>query len=118
MADTAATIATFTVDRLAFSLSPPVVAAVVDFDGGGRFQVEMTDVDPEAVAIGQRVSIVFIDPAARAAGGGSERRGVHGHDSPEASLLVVEVMEGFVIIELEVVKNAHFCPQQSTELSS
>ena len=39
MADVQATIATFTVDRLAFSLSPPVVAAVIDFDGGGRLPV-------------------------------------------------------------------------------
>ena len=46
MADVPATVATFTVDRLAYSLSPPVVAAVVDFDGGGRFQCELTDVDP------------------------------------------------------------------------
>ncbi|MCB0921465.1 MAG: hydroxymethylglutaryl-CoA synthase, partial [Actinobacteria bacterium] len=33
MADVRATIATFTVDRLAYSLSPPVVAAIIDFDG-------------------------------------------------------------------------------------
>jgi hydroxymethylglutaryl-CoA synthase len=59
MADTPATIATFTVDRLAFSLSPPVVAAVIDFDGGGRFQCELTDVDPDAVAIGDRVEMTF-----------------------------------------------------------
>ena len=38
LADVPATVATFTVDRLAYSLSPPVVAAVVDFDGGGRFR--------------------------------------------------------------------------------
>ena len=31
-------------------LSPPVVGAVVDFDGGGRYRCEMTDVDPDAVA--------------------------------------------------------------------
>ncbi len=47
MADVPATIATYTVDRLAYSLSPPVVAAVIDFDGGGRFQCELTDVDPD-----------------------------------------------------------------------
>ncbi len=47
-ADTEATIATFTVDRLAYSPSPPIVFAVVDFDGGGRFPVELTDVDPDA----------------------------------------------------------------------
>jgi hydroxymethylglutaryl-CoA synthase len=59
MADVPATIATFTVDRLAYSLSPPVVAAVIDFDGGGRFQCELTDVDPEKVAIGDRVEMTF-----------------------------------------------------------
>ncbi|MGY9074464.1 MAG: OB-fold domain-containing protein [Acidimicrobiales bacterium] len=59
MADTPATIATFTVDRLAFSLSPPVVAAVIDYDGGGRFQSEMTDVDPAEVKIGDRVEMTF-----------------------------------------------------------
>jgi uncharacterized OB-fold protein len=59
MADVRATVATYTVDRLAFTLSPPVVAAVIDFDGGGRFQCELTDVDPAAVAIGDRVEMTF-----------------------------------------------------------
>ena len=59
LADVPATVATFTVDRLAYSLSPPVVAAVIDFDGGGRFQCELTDVDPESVAIGDRVEMTF-----------------------------------------------------------
>jgi hydroxymethylglutaryl-CoA synthase len=59
LADVPATIATFTVDRLAFSLSPPVVAAVIDFDGGGRFQCELTDVDPSTVTIGDRVEMTF-----------------------------------------------------------
>jgi 3-hydroxy-3-methylglutaryl CoA synthase/uncharacterized OB-fold protein len=59
LADVQATIATFTVDRLAFSLSPPVVAAVIDFDGGGRFRCELTDVDPAAVKIGDRVEMTF-----------------------------------------------------------
>jgi 3-hydroxy-3-methylglutaryl CoA synthase/uncharacterized OB-fold protein len=59
LADVPATIATYTVDRLAFSLNPPVVAAVVDFDGGGRFQCEMTDVDPTQVRIGDRVEMTF-----------------------------------------------------------
>ncbi len=59
MADVPATIATFTIDRLAFSLSPPVVAAVLDFDGGGRFQCELTDIDPSTVQIGDRVEMTF-----------------------------------------------------------
>jgi hydroxymethylglutaryl-CoA synthase len=52
-------VATFTVDHLAFSLSPPVVGVVVDFDGGGRYRCEMTDVDPEAIGIGTRVEMTF-----------------------------------------------------------
>ena len=59
LADTLGTVATYTVDRLAFSLNPPVVAAVIDLDGGGRFQTELTDCDPEAVAIGDRVEMTF-----------------------------------------------------------
>lgn len=59
MADVPGTIATFTIDRLAFSMSPPVVAAVVDFDGGGRYPIEMTDVDPSEAKIGMRVEMTF-----------------------------------------------------------
>jgi hydroxymethylglutaryl-CoA synthase len=59
MADATGTIVTSTIDRLAYSLSPPVVFAVVDFDGGGRLPVELTDVDAEEVAIGGRVEMTF-----------------------------------------------------------
>jgi uncharacterized OB-fold protein len=59
MADATGTIATFTVDRLAYSPSPPVVFAVVDFDGGGRLPVELTDVDIDQVRIGARVELTF-----------------------------------------------------------
>ncbi|MDY7106578.1 MAG: OB-fold domain-containing protein [Actinomycetota bacterium] len=59
LADVGGTIASYTIDRLAFSESPPMVGTVVDFDGGGRFQIEMTDVDPDAVAIGGRVGMTF-----------------------------------------------------------
>jgi len=54
-----ARIAAFTIDRLSYSLNPPVVVAVVDFEGGGRFQCEMTDVDPHTVAVGDRVEMTF-----------------------------------------------------------
>ena len=59
MADATGTIVTFTVDKLAYSPSPPVVFAVVDFDGGGRVPIELTDVDPTEVAIGGRVEMTF-----------------------------------------------------------
>jgi hydroxymethylglutaryl-CoA synthase len=59
MAGATGTIATFTVDKLAYSPSPPVVFAVVDFDGGGRLPVELTDVAPGEVRIGGRVEMTF-----------------------------------------------------------
>ncbi len=48
-----------TLDRLAFSLNPPTVSVVLDFDGGGRFLCEMTDCEPEKVAIGDEVEMTF-----------------------------------------------------------
>jgi 3-hydroxy-3-methylglutaryl CoA synthase len=67
MADARGTIVTFTVDRLAYSPSPPVVFAVVDFDApggaepgsGGRLPIELTDVDEADVQIGTRVEMTF-----------------------------------------------------------
>lgn len=52
-------VATFTVDRLAFSQSPPVVDVVVDFDGGGRYSLEVADADEEAIGVGTRVGLTF-----------------------------------------------------------
>jgi uncharacterized OB-fold protein len=95
LADTQATIATYTIDRLAYSLSPPTVAAVLDFDGGGRYTCELTDVDPDTVAVGQRVELTFRRTVtakhihnyfwkARPIRGGSERsdRAVTGERAP------------------------------------
>ncbi|MEM8924884.1 MAG: OB-fold domain-containing protein [Actinomycetota bacterium] len=59
MADVPATVATYTIDRLAFSPSPPVIAVVIDFDGGGRFTCQLTDADPDDVKIGDRVTMTF-----------------------------------------------------------
>jgi 3-hydroxy-3-methylglutaryl CoA synthase/uncharacterized OB-fold protein len=59
MADARGRVATFTVDRLAFTPSPPMVAVVIDFDGGGRFRCQLTDADHEALAIGDPVEMTF-----------------------------------------------------------
>ena len=59
MAHRAGTVASFTVDRLAYSPSPPTVFAVVDFDGGGRVPLELTDIDPGEVHVGMRVVPTF-----------------------------------------------------------
>ena len=58
-ADCAARIRTFTVDRIVYTPQPPMVSAILDFEGGGRFQCEMTDCAPEDVAIGQQVEMSF-----------------------------------------------------------
>ena len=59
LADQRGTVTTFTIDKLAYSPSPPVVFAVVDFDDGERLPVELTDVDADEVAIGMRVEMTF-----------------------------------------------------------
>jgi 3-hydroxy-3-methylglutaryl CoA synthase len=52
-------IATYTLDHLAYSMQPPTVAAVLDFEGGGRLAGELTDMEPEKVAIGDELEMTF-----------------------------------------------------------
>ena len=58
-ADVPSRVATYTLDHLAYSLQPPVVAAVVDYEGGGRFNCQLTDVDPADVEIGLELEMTF-----------------------------------------------------------
>ena len=58
------TIVTYTVDHLAYSPSPPVIFAVVDFDDGsggrpGRLPIELTDTTPEQIDVGTKVEMTF-----------------------------------------------------------
>ena len=59
MAAAVGSVTTFTIDRMAYSPSPPVIFAVVDFDGGGRLPIELTDTTPDAVEVGTRVEMTF-----------------------------------------------------------
>jgi uncharacterized OB-fold protein len=59
MSSVPGTVATFTIDRLAHTPSPPMIAVVVDFDGGGRFRCELADSLPGEVEIGLRVELTF-----------------------------------------------------------
>jgi hydroxymethylglutaryl-CoA synthase len=59
MGEARGTVTTFTLDRLSYTPSPPMVFAVVDFDGGGRLPVELTDVDADSVRVGDRVEMTF-----------------------------------------------------------
>lgn len=58
-ADTSCRISTYTLDHLAYSLQPPVVVGIVDYEGGGRFSSELTDVDPKDVKIGNTLEMTF-----------------------------------------------------------
>jgi len=52
-------VATYTIDRLAFTPQPPMVMTMVDFEGGGRVELEVTDCDPEKVEIGTEIEMTF-----------------------------------------------------------
>lgn len=53
------TVATYTVDHLAYSPSPPVVQAVIDVEGGGRCTLEVADAEPDRLHVGARVGFTF-----------------------------------------------------------
>lgn len=53
------TVANFTVDRLAVTPSPPMVAGLLDLEGGGRFQGEFTDVDAVGLRVGTPMELTF-----------------------------------------------------------
>ena len=59
LAGRAGRVATYTVDRLAYSPSPPMIDAVVDFEGGGRYTLEVADAGPEEVDIGTALELTF-----------------------------------------------------------
>ncbi len=59
LADVPATVTTYTVDRLAYTPSPPVLMVVLDFDGGGRMRCQLTDAAEDEVRIGLRVEMTF-----------------------------------------------------------
>jgi 3-hydroxy-3-methylglutaryl CoA synthase len=59
LADKQAALFTFTVDFLNADPDPPSVMTVVDFEGGGRAYLMMTDRNPAEVKIGQSVEMTF-----------------------------------------------------------
>jgi 3-hydroxy-3-methylglutaryl CoA synthase/uncharacterized OB-fold protein len=59
MVDVPARVATFTEDWLSESVQLPAKVVAVDFDGGGRFEFEMTDAAGHDVAIGDSVQATF-----------------------------------------------------------
>ncbi len=59
LADVPATVTTYTVDRLAYTPSPPTLMVVLDFDGGGRMRCQLTDAAEDELRAGLRVEMTF-----------------------------------------------------------
>ena len=57
--DKRATVFTYTMDTLAPTLDPPMVVAVINFEGGGRAFSVMTDRDTSKLEIGMPVAMTF-----------------------------------------------------------
>lgn len=58
-ADTPCAIMTFSADYLTYTADPPLHYGMVQFDGGGRFLANFTDVDVGAVKVGQPMRMMF-----------------------------------------------------------
>ncbi len=58
-ADRTGTITTFSHDNLAVSPDPPTTVAAVDFEGGGRMMMDITDRNPNDIEIGLEVEMTF-----------------------------------------------------------
>lgn len=59
LADRFAHIMSWSADHLGFTLSPPNQYGLVDFEGGGRFTMEFTDVAKGDVETGMKMEMVF-----------------------------------------------------------
>ena len=58
-ADKPGKVSAFSHDSLGVSLDPPITGATIDFEGGGRIKLDMTDRDPKAVTVGMSVEMTF-----------------------------------------------------------
>ncbi len=58
-ADIPASIMTFSADYLTYTADPPLHYGMVQFEGGGRFLANFTDVDVGAVKVGQPMKMMF-----------------------------------------------------------
>jgi len=63
----------YTEDRLAFSISPPHMYGMIDFDEGGRYVFDFTDCEPGSLKVGQPMEMTFRRKYA------DEVRGIYGY---------------------------------------
>lgn len=58
-ADKIGKVTAFSHDMLGVSLDPPITGATIDFNGGGRIKLDMTDRVPDKVYVGMDVEMTF-----------------------------------------------------------
>jgi uncharacterized OB-fold protein len=58
-ADVPATVKSFTADMLAYTINPPAIYGMVQFEGGGRMMADFTDCVQDDIAVGMPVKMVF-----------------------------------------------------------
>jgi len=64
---------TYTEDHLAFSINPPQIYGVVDFEGGGRYWFDLTDCKAGSLQVGMPVEMSFREKYF------DEPHGIHGY---------------------------------------
>ena len=58
-ADKTGRVISYTGDNLAASLDPPATYGSIEFDGGGKFELDITDCDLESISTGMTVNMTF-----------------------------------------------------------
>ena len=58
-ADKKGKIFSFTEDHLAFSMNPPAIYGIIEFEGGGRYWFDITDCEAGELKVGMPVRMVF-----------------------------------------------------------
>jgi len=58
-ADEVGRINSYTADRLTYSPDPPACYGMIQFEAGGRVMIDFTDVDADALAVGQPMRMMF-----------------------------------------------------------
>jgi len=71
--DKRCTLFSYTEDHLAFSLSPPQIYGMIDFEGGGRYVFDITDCESGTLKVGVPMQMTFRRKYA------DEVRGVYGY---------------------------------------
>jgi 3-hydroxy-3-methylglutaryl CoA synthase len=58
-AEMAGRIKSYTADRLTYSPDPPACYGMIEFEEGGRVMIDFTDIDAEALKVGQPMQMMF-----------------------------------------------------------